>query len=110
MFYDVYSGLCRQRGLSPTKAGLKMGIARSTVSAWHREGRTPAGQTLQKIADFFGVSTDYLLGAPAQTNEADDRLIAFYGECRPYLSQDDIDDIALFMKIKAERKRQKGST
>ena len=109
MFYDVYSELCKQRGVSPTGAALEMGIARSTVSAWRNGGRTPSGAVLQKVADYFGVTTDHLLGvAAAQQGETDDRLIAFYGECRPYLTQDDIDDITLFMKIKAERKRQKG--
>lgn len=110
MFYDVYARLCKERGVSPTKAGGEMGISRSTISGWKNGGRTPTGTTLQKVADYFGVTTDLLLGQAPLPDQSDDKLIAFYGECRAYLTQDDIDDIALFMKMKADRKRQKGST
>ena len=80
MFFDVYSRLCKEIGKTPTSAALDMGIARSTVSAWKSEGRTPSGATLQKVADYFGVSTDYLLekeNDPAANGEVTDDDIKF---------------------------------
>lgn len=46
-----------------------MGFSRSLAAKWKNEGSTPAGDTIAKIADFFGVTTDELLGiekAPAE--------------------------------------------
>ena len=37
------------------------GISKSTISAWNTRGTNPAADTISTIADFFDVSTDYLL-------------------------------------------------
>lgn len=37
------------------------GIPTSTISAWNKRGTNPAADTISTIADFFEVSTDYLL-------------------------------------------------
>lgn len=60
MFYDNYKKLCLEIGKSTTKVGLELGISSGTVSAW-KNGRTPTGAMLQKVANYFGVSADYLL-------------------------------------------------
>ena len=61
MFYDQYCLLCKQAGISPSKAAQEMGIAKSTVSVWKNRGTTPQAEQLQKIAEYFNVTTDYLL-------------------------------------------------
>lgn len=60
MFYDVFSSLCDSRGISPSKAAENIGLNRAAVSKW-KKGAVPVGATLQKFADYFGVTTDYLL-------------------------------------------------
>lgn len=40
----------------------KIGVAQSTVAGWEAGKREPNFQTLMKLADFFHVSIDYLLG------------------------------------------------
>lgn len=62
MFYDLYLDLCKKKNVSPTKAALDIGISKATPSTWKKRGLTPQGDTLNKIASYFGVSTDYLLG------------------------------------------------
>jgi repressor LexA len=37
-------------------------VSRGAVSMWEINQRTPDPETLQKLADFFGCSVDYLLG------------------------------------------------
>lgn len=37
-----------------------LGIGRNTIYQWNK--RTPGSDKLQKVADYFNVSTDYLLG------------------------------------------------
>lgn len=38
------------------------GVSKNTVARWERGERKPGMRSLIKIADFFEVSTDYLLG------------------------------------------------
>lgn len=113
MFYDLFCRLCQEKGVSPTRATIEIGLSRTIGTKWKKTGATPQGDTLQKIADYFGVSVDYLLGneeKPAN-QEADellkDELVAFYGEVKNDLDQDDIDDLKTFMRMKAEIKKNR---
>jgi transcriptional regulator with XRE-family HTH domain len=54
--------LRERRGLSQGEAAKKMGIVRTTYSNYEAGNREPDNDTLKKIAEFFEVSTDYLLG------------------------------------------------
>ena len=113
MFYYLFCRLCQEKGVSPTRATIEIGLSRTIGTKWKKTGATPQGDTLQKIADYFGVSVDYLLGneeKPA-SQEADellkDELVAFYGEVKNDLDQDDIDDLKTFMRMKAEIKKNR---
>lgn len=61
MFYDRFMELCRERGKSPASVTREIGLNNSSSTAWKR-GATPKGETLQKLANYFCVSVDYLLG------------------------------------------------
>ena len=61
MFFDILSALCAKKGISAYKACTDMGLNRSAVAKW-KNGSTPNGATISKMADYFGVTTDYLLG------------------------------------------------
>jgi len=63
MFYDNFVLLCKEKGISPSKAAEECGINRSSVTSWKKSGYTPRGNVLQKIAEYFGVSVDRLIGA-----------------------------------------------
>ncbi|MBE6723285.1 MAG: helix-turn-helix domain-containing protein [Ruminococcaceae bacterium] len=60
VFYEVYSNLCKDKGISLSKAAEQIGLSRTSVVKW-KAGTTPSGATLNKIAIYFGVSVDYLL-------------------------------------------------
>ena len=80
MFYDRFKELCDQRGITCNRAALEMGLSNATPTAWKKRGLTPKADTLAMIANYFGVTTDYLLGeetkkAPALTAK-DERDIA----------------------------------
>jgi transcriptional regulator with XRE-family HTH domain len=47
-----------------TQVGLssKLGIARTTYSGYELGTSEPDNETLERIADYYGVTTDYLLG------------------------------------------------
>lgn len=61
MFWEIFVRLCNDRNEKPTPVIKKLGIAVGLVTKW-KNGSTPNSITLQKIANYFGVSVDYLLG------------------------------------------------
>ena len=61
MFYDRFVELCNEINISPSIVAETIGLNRSSVTFWKR-GSTPKGETLRKLANYFGVSVDYLLG------------------------------------------------
>ena len=65
MFYDVFLRLCASKNVSPSKAAEAVGLNRAAVAKW-KNGATPSAVTAIKLADYFGVTTDYLLGKPDQ--------------------------------------------
>lgn len=67
MFYDRYLKLCEAANLKPHQAATQIGIKKGSVSYWKQQWAAgkealPDSVNAQKIADFFGVSVDYLLG------------------------------------------------
>lgn len=74
MFYDVFKKLCEERSINPTRASVEIGFSRGSVSYWkkrYQEGfdAKPDSYTAGKIADYFGVSVDYLLGRTDDRND-----------------------------------------
>ena len=65
MFYDIFLQLCAEKGVKPTPVALAIGVSSAAAAKW-KKGATPSGDTLQKIAEYFGVSVDYLLGNEEQ--------------------------------------------
>ena len=80
MFYDVYTKLCNQKGVSRSRAAADMGLSNSTVTKWKKTGATPSGETLAKIAAYFNVSVDDLIRQekdPALAGKVSDEDIKF---------------------------------
>lgn len=81
MFYDMFCALCERKGVSPTRAALEIGLSKSTPTTWKKKGTTPQAGQLKKIADYFGVTVDYLVGIketdPAPKGEVSDDDIKF---------------------------------
>lgn len=49
-------------GLSQVDLAKKLSVSKQTVSNWENNNIQPSVDMLIKIADCFGVSTDYLIG------------------------------------------------
>ena len=99
MFYDRFRQLCERKGISCNKAALEIGLSNATPTKWKKTGATPVGDTLDKIAAYFGVTTDYLLGKETKkaptSNKADERI---------RLTQEEADLIAEYRKLTEARK------
>lgn len=73
-FYNVYEvlnvsifpkrlkELRTEKELSQEELGLILSLSKSTISLYESGKREPDYETLKKMADYFGCSTDYLLG------------------------------------------------
>ena len=59
MFYDNYIRLCNSVNKTPSAAAVEMGISKPSVSRW-KNGSYPTDATLQRIANYFGVTVDEL--------------------------------------------------
>lgn len=66
MFYDRFKQLCEKKGVSCNKAAIEIGLSNATPTKWKKTGATPVGETLDRIAAYFNVSTDFLLGIEAK--------------------------------------------
>lgn len=53
--------LLEKQGKKQTELSEYTGISTSTISAWNKRGTNPAADAISTLADFFKVSTDYLL-------------------------------------------------
>ena len=60
MFWDTFSDLCLSVGFSPNAVAKELKIPSGSVTAW-KNGAVPRAKTLKKIADYFGVSTEFIL-------------------------------------------------
>lgn len=59
--YEIFSELLQKYGVTRYKVSKETGVSQSTLSDWKRGISTPKQDKLQKIADFFGVTIDYLM-------------------------------------------------
>lgn len=59
--YEVFEQLLQKKGVSSYKVAKEAGITQTALSNWKSGRSTPTAKTLQKIADYFGVTIDYLM-------------------------------------------------
>lgn len=59
--YEIFDKLCQDRGITPYRVCKETGLTTATISNWKAGRYTPKADKLQKIADYFDVSLDYLM-------------------------------------------------
>lgn len=62
MFYDNFVALCASVNKTPAYVGRELGIDKSTISCWKARKTKPSDVNAQKIADYFGVTVEELIG------------------------------------------------
>ncbi|MBQ7788574.1 MAG: helix-turn-helix transcriptional regulator [Clostridia bacterium] len=55
------------RGLNQVEFAKAMGVSKQCISNWENDNVMPSIEMLVRIADFFNVSTDYVLGRNEKT-------------------------------------------
>ena len=93
--YEIFEKLLMERGVTAYKVAKATGISTGSMTDWKKGRSAPKVDKLQKIADYFGVSVDYLLGnepkekTPAEADVTfDDFTYAMYGEAKELTDED----------------------
>ena len=73
--YDRYKAIRDSRNVKDSQVAKETGITKSTFSEWKSGKYTPKQEKLQKIADYFGVTINYLMTG-TDDNEEQPQLIA----------------------------------
>lgn len=61
-FAKVFKQLRKERDLSQSMLADRLGLSKSAVNMYERGDRRPDFETLERIADFFNVDMNFLLG------------------------------------------------
>lgn len=61
MFWDYFIEQCDKHHKKPSQVAVENSIPLGSITAW-KKGTEPNTKALRLLADYFGVSTDYLLG------------------------------------------------
>lgn len=80
--YEIFERLLKERGLRAADVSRGTGLSSTFFTEWKKgKSKNPTPTNLQKIADFFGVSLDYLMtGSDSKYSDADALLDARISE------------------------------
>ena len=95
--------LREKNSLEAQKLAQDLQVGKSTLSNWENDRRTPDLETLKKIANYFNVSTDYLLlGDEANIKNSTDYFEIILNKTGDILSPDKISYLNNFTDIERE--------
>lgn len=60
--YSIFEQLMKSEEITPYKVAKETGITQATLSRWKTGKVSPSIETLQTLANYFGVTLDYLVG------------------------------------------------
>lgn len=104
MFGEKLKNLREDADLKQKELGKDLNVTSQTISGWEINRTKPDYEMLKKIANYFGVSTDYLLGNTPQKSEQEEieslrQLLIKKGIMKPGedLSKQDLDNLMKFV-------------
>lgn len=72
--YEIFEQLLQKYGVSAYKVAKETGVTQSTLSDWKRGRSTPKSENMKKLADYFGVSIDYLMTGKEDPSDKEPQL------------------------------------
>ena len=67
---SILTKLREEKGLNRKKVASEMGLAYTTYVGYENGTRNLSGDKLKKFAEYYGVTTDYILGVTDEKNPA----------------------------------------
>ena len=74
--YEVFERLLAEHGITAYKVAKATGITTATLTSWKKGRYTPKQEKLQKIADYFGVTVEYIMTGKEDPKEKAPELTA----------------------------------
>ena len=90
--YEIFKQLLEERHVTAYQVSKATGISTGSLSDWKNGRSSPKTEKLKKIADYFGVSVDYLMGnedtdtkkAPAsKRDEREEEFVEMFKHLNP---------------------------
>lgn len=97
--------LREEKGLKQEELAKVLSVAPSTIGMYERDEREPNDSITLKIAEYFGVSTDYLLGKTDIKN-IEDEFKTIYSKEIEGLTEEEIKEALEFYKIVKNNKNK----
>lgn len=115
MIGSILKELRKSKGLTVAKAAELFGVASRTYTSYELEEREPNLTMLNKIADYYGVTTDYLLGrepAPdplslVTAKVDDDKFVELYSSLPEYAKSIFVDTMEKLAQAKKDQTQKK---
>ena len=104
MFYERYTELCRKRGISPSRGLAELGLASGNLSNW-KNGRLPKPEILNRIARYFEVSMDYLMGGDEDEKQLLKKVL--WGEEAGLADNEMLEDLKDYAALLMEKKKRR---
>lgn len=104
MFFDNFDRYCKQLGKTNSEVTKAIGLDPSSCTGW-RNGSVPRNGTLKKLADYFGITVEELMGTkkePAGMGELDG-VKKQVVELMDDMSQEEIRAFLTLLKSKAQK-------
>lgn len=92
MYYEYFEKLCEKNNVKPGTVGRATGIETSTLSNWKKGGYTPKLEKMKLIAEYFGVSIDYLVTGKEK-------------EDAPIFNKDHVELIGMYSRLNETQKK-----
>lgn len=109
-FKDRLLSLRKELGLTQGEFAEKIGYSRTAISAWEIGRNEPSNEDMIKIANFFNVSLDYLLGKSDIRNYDEDEKefrFAFHKETEGMTDEEIKDALRFYKEMKNRIKEEK---
>lgn len=104
MFNNRIKELRLKRAMSQKQLARELNCSQSTVGFWETGERIPSFEKLQTIANFFGVTVDYLLDRETERDpiQLDDFSYALFNETKDLTEEDkqQLMDMAKFLRMR----------
>ena len=88
MFTERFNELLRSRGINAVTLAREIGVPRSIVYEWRSGVRDPSLENMLRVADYFGVSLEYLTGREDEENDIEKELLVLLRAARDISVED----------------------
>ncbi len=101
--FDIVKKLADKQKISIVELEEKLNFSRNSLYAWKKS--KPSTEKLEAVADYFNVSTDYLLGRDTPELIEDENLRVIASHIDDDVTEEDMEDILKYIELIKKAKK-----